>query len=329
MRSKGEIREMFEVRETAKRVAEQSSLVKINREALACFAENLLLREIHAPAWDGFHHFRGSDEETVSYLFVLDTLNFCFWPAPGKEPWEVEYGGKRFSGYYALAIALKKALEAGFPLTDSNYLATLSMDRLQQILSGRGTLQLMDMRLENLSELGRMLEENYEGRACELVASARQSAVALARLLGRRLSSFRDVATYGGEKVFFFKRAQLLAADLHGALDESGLGEFHDMEELTAFADYKLPQVLRHAGILEYENSLAEKVDRTDLLKPGSREEIEIRSSTIWAVELIRKELGDRGKNFMAFEIDWLLWNLGQDDRFREKPYHRTITIFY
>jgi hypothetical protein len=320
---------MFEVRERAQWVAEQGTLVRIDSRAVARFAENLSSQEMDVPPWDDFHHFRGSDEETVAYLLVLDTLNFCFWPPRGNERWEVEYQGKWFSGYYALALALKKALEAGFPLADSQVLADLSMDALQRILSGRGTLQLMDRRIENIRELGKALLENFQGKAHELVASAQESAVALVRILSDSLSSFKDVAAYQGRKVFFYKRAQLFAADLHGAFEGKDWGAFHDLEELTAFADYKLPQVLRHTGIMEYAKPLAERVDQMSLLEPGSPEEVEIRANTILAVERIREALRGKGKNFTSPEIDWLLWNLGQEDRFREKPYHRTISIFY
>lgn len=320
---------MFEVRKTAKRVAEQSRLVQIDREALDAFTKELSSQEPHAPPWDRFHHFSGSQEETVSYLLVLDTLNFCFWPPPGRGRWEVDYGGRSYSGYYALAVSLKKAMEAGFPLEDSHYLASLSMDSLQKILHGRGTLQLMEQRLESIREMGRVLLESHHGRAQILVASAGRSAVALVRILSREISSFRDVATYGGGKVFFYKRAQILAADLHAALEGEGSGVFNDMEELTAFADYKVPQVLRQKGVLRYAKALAERVDHRVLLDPGGDEEVEIRANTIQAVELIRQGLRDRGQNLTAPEIDWLLWNLGQEDHFREKPYHRTITIFY
>ena len=320
---------MFEVRERAQWVAEQGALVRIDSRAVARFAENLSSQEMDVPPWDDFHHFRGSDEETVAYLLVLDTLNFCFWPPRGNERWEVEYQGKWFSGYYALALALKKALEAGFPLADSQVLADLSMDELQRILSGRGTLQLMDRRIENIRELGKALLENFHGKAHELVASAQESAVALVRILSDSLSSFKDVAAYQGRKVFFYKRAQLFAADLHGAFEGKDWGAFHDLEELTAFADYKLPQVLRHTGIMEYAKPLAERVDQMSLLEPGSPEEVEIRANTILAVERIREVLRGKGKDFTSPEIDWLLWNLGQEDLFREKPYHRTISIFY
>jgi hypothetical protein len=170
---------------------------------------------------------------------------------------------------------------------------------------------------------------NYNGRASDLVSAAGGSAVKLVRLLAADFPSFRDQATYHGQEVFFYKRAQLFAADLHGSLGGKGLVSFRDIEELTAFADYKLPQVLRHVGVFEYAPGLAEKVDRMIHLAPGSEEEVEIRSSTIWAVELIRQEMKRLGTDVHASEIDWLLWNLGQDDEFRAKPYHRTVTTCY
>ena len=148
-------------------------------------------------------------------------------------------------------------------------------------------------------------------------------------MLAADFSSFRDQVTYRGQKVFFYKRAQLFAADLHGALGGKGLGNFSDMKDLTVFADYKLPQVLRHVGVFEYSPGLAEKVDRKIHLDPGSEEEVEIRANTVWAVELICREMRGLGKKVGASEIDWLLWNLGQDDGFRAKPYHRTVTMYY
>jgi len=187
----------------------------------------------------------------------------------------------------------------------------------------------MEERLRNLQEMGRVLLDKYNGLASNLAAAAGGSAIKLVRSLAADFSSFRDQSAYHGEDVFFYKRAQLFVADLHGALAGKGLGSFRDVKELTAFADYKLPQVLRHVGVFEYSPDLAEKVDRMLHLDPGSEEEVEIRSNTIWAVELIRQEMTRLEKEVRASEIDWLLWNLGQDDRFRAKPYHRTVTTYY
>jgi len=187
----------------------------------------------------------------------------------------------------------------------------------------------MDTRVQILNELGRVLVQEYDGNACKLVEAAGNSAVKLARLLAKKFSSFRDIAKYRKHEVFFYKRAQIFAADLHGAFNGKNWGSFKDIAKLTAFADYKLPQVLRHLGVMICKGSLAKKIDQRILLEPGSPEEVEIRANTIWTVELIREELEHRGKILRAFEIDWLLWNLGQDDAFRKKPYHRTITVFY
>lgn len=320
---------MFEVLETVKEVAGKSRHVRINREALVRFSQELARIDTPMPTWDSVHHFRGNDEETVAYLLVVDTINFCFWPPTGKERWEISLGPSWYSGYYALAVSLKKALESGVPIIAAHFLASLSLDQLKRILEGRGELQLMERRLDNLRELGRVLMERYEGQAHKLVAAAQGSAVKLSRLLAANLSSFRDVAVHEGLEVFLYKRAQLFAADLYGAFEGKGWGGYEDIAKLTAFADYKLPQVLRHLEILEYAPDLAHKVDRMVTLAAGSREEVEIRAHTIWSVELIRQELSLLGKPLRAFEIDWILWNLGQDEAYKAKPYHRTITIFY
>ena len=320
---------VLEVLATAKEVSEQSTHVHIDRGALTAFSEILLGRWVGPGTWESEYHFGGESESVVSYLLVLDTINFCFWPKKDKPRWEIPYKSGWLSGYYALAVALKTALESGIPLADAEYLASLTLDELRRILGGKGELQLMPERLENLRALGEVLLREYEGRASHLVQAAGGSAVSLTRILAEKLRSFRDIADYQGKKVYFYKRAQLLAADLHAAFGGKEWGSFRDMGALTAFADYKLPQVLRHAGVLTYEADLASKVDQVIHVDPGSPEEVEIRSNTIWAVDLIREELKQRGKGFRSFEIDWLLWTLGQKDEFRSKPYHRTATIFY
>ena len=320
---------MFEVLETAQKVAEKSVRVRINRDALVHFSQKWLDDGIDVPAWDIYHHYTGTPEDTVAYLLVLDSLNFCFWPLPGRTKWEIEYRGEKISGYYALSSALKKAIEDGIPVTQAAYLVSLDLKTLGHILKGCGELQLMEKRLDILHELGRVLLSDYHGQPYEWVASVDHSATLLARTLASKLSSFRDVAMYHGEAVHFLKRAQIFTADLYGAFQGKGMGQFNDMHMLTAFADYKLPQVLRHAGIIEYDENLGKKVDQKMLIEPGSPEEVEIRANTIRAVELIRRELEKIGTRLKAFEIDWALWNLGQQESFRKKPYHRTVTIFY
>ena len=320
---------MNEVLETTKYVIDKSRQVAMDRETLKGFSNELAASGVQVPPWDCHYHYCGSEEEMIGYLLVLDTINFCFWSMAGEKRWEVLYDSKKVSGYFGVASALKLALESGVPLNDPAFLRDMTTGTLQDVLGGTGTLPLFHERADALNELGRLLISQYSGRAIHLVEEAGGSAVALARLLAHKLTSFQDVATYDGRKVCFYKRAQIFASDLHGAFRGKSWGRFSDMNALTAFADYKLPQVLRHLGILQYDKDLAEKVDRQANIQHGSAEEVEIRAHTIWAVELIRQALAQKGKSTTASQIDWMLWNLGQNNQYRAKPYHRTLTVFY
>lgn len=47
------------------------------------------------------------DPHAVDWIFVADSLNFCFWSYSGAEKWTVD----GHSGYYALEAALSRALK--------------------------------------------------------------------------------------------------------------------------------------------------------------------------------------------------------------------------
>ena len=320
---------MNEVLETTRHVTERSQHVTINEQTIADFSRKLIEDGIEIPPWNYDYHFFDGSHKTVAYLLILDSINFCFWPKPGADKWKVQYKSETLSGYYALAACLRKALEEGIPITRADYLAHISLDTLKKILGGNGELQLMEARAHILNELGAFLITKYNGEANRLVEPAENSALNLVELLVENLPSFRDGAEYYGTKIYFYKRAQIFAADLYGAFAGKAWGNFKDIDKLTAFADYKLPQVLRHVGILQYSPFMEHKVDNGIFLEAGSPEEIEIRANTIWAVELMRQELTKMGKELRAFEIDWILWNLGQEREFKEKPYHKTVTIYY
>ena len=51
--------------------------------------------------------------------------------------------------------------------------------------------------------------------------------------------AFRDIADYEGRKVSILKRAQILVADIWALFKGQGIGEFHDIDSLTMFADYR------------------------------------------------------------------------------------------
>lgn len=320
---------MRDVSHTSRYVAERSRYVYIDGKALHDFCNWLIQETVKVPPWDSAHHYSSGREDTVAYFLVLDSINFCFWPAEGKKRWEIRYKSGSLSGYNAMAFRLKNAMESGIPIADARFLAGMSLDEFMKILGGSGELQLLGERVEILHQLGQTLLLKYGGMPHLLVESAGKSAVRLVRLLIKDFSSFRDMAEYDEKTIYFYKRAQIFAADLHGAFGGKSWGQFLDMDMLTAFADYKLPQVLRQLGVINYTDSLSEKINNRMHLEPGSPEEVEIRANTVLAVEQIKNQLRVLGQDLRSFEIDWLLWNMGQDDTFREKPYHLTVSTYY
>jgi len=311
-------------------VVERSRFVHVDPLSVSRFLDRrpqLLIPPLHHGP-PPYHYFDGTGI-TAEWLFVVDTINHCFWPDIDAPRWEVTYREEPLSGYWALAASLKRAMEEGVAVHRAETLAALDEETLASIFRGTGTIPLFRERLENLREAGRVLLERFQGSFLHLLEESRYSAVELVSLLAGTLPSFRDIALYRGETVHFYKRAQLLATDLWCAFGGAAWGGFADLSALTAFADYKLPQVLRHLGILSYAPDLAERVDSLAPIPAGSPEEVEIRAATAWGVEWLRQALVDRGQWVISAQLDNWLWTLGQHDTYRQKPYHRTRTIFY
>jgi hypothetical protein len=279
--------------------------------------------------WEPSVHYMDNTKKTVRWVFTLDILNHCFWPDNGKPTWEATYRGESYSGYYGLAASLKRAVEEGFPITDAGYLKDIPPEDLRAIFSGAGEIPLFEARLANLREAGAVLLSEWKGDVVSLVEKAQGSAVRLARLVSASFPSFRDQAEYESNTVYFWKRAQIFAADLHLTFGGKKWGRFHDMDQLTAFADYKLPQVFRELGIISYHPELAARIDRREMLVSGGKEEVEIRAMTIWAVESLRGAFRQTGREANSMQIDNWLWRLGQLEPFRQRPYHRCRTAFY
>lgn len=314
---------------TTRIVVENARFVIVDQDRVKAVADELVRRSVQPVAYDCQRHLCGPDPMVANFVLVLDTLNFSFWPDPGSPRWRVNYQGESLDGYWALVAALRRALDEGIPITNAAYLAALDLPSLQYILRGEGELPLLAERVAALREVGCGLRDHYGGQFVKMIERANGSALALTGLLGNEFSSFNDVSVYGGALVEFYKRAQICCGDLHGASQGADWGQLTELDKLTAFADYKVPQVLRQLGILVYTDALASMVDQLLPLPHGSEGEIEIRAGTIWGVEYLRRALADRGVTSDAFHLDWHLWELGQALPPNTQPYHRSRTIFY
>lgn len=174
----------------------------------------------------------------------------------------------------------------------------------------------------------------YGGKVSNLVKQADHSAARLVDLVTRSFPGFRDTSVYRGRLIHFYKRAQIFVADLWGAFsrptDPSHPYFFHDIDQVTMFADYRIPQILLHLQVLSYDSALMSKITGKHEIAFGSEEEIEIRASTVIAVQMMREQVRRHlNLSLTSIELDWILWNWGEVAKDNILPHHRTLTIYY
>jgi hypothetical protein len=318
------------VAEACAEVMRRAREVKIDEGSIARLCDALGPGPLPIPAFDRDLHFFEGTWRSANYVLVLDALNFSFWPDPGAARWKVAWQGREWGGYWALTAALRRAVEERVPILEAGWLAEISIGQVERLLRGsEGVIPLLDARQAHLQEVGRVLLSRYDGRFVNMVEESRFDAVALTLRLAEELYSFADVARYDDLRVPLYKRAQIAPVDLFGTFEGKGPGRLQRLDELTAFADYKVPQVLRRLGVLHYGAELAATVDSETRIRPGDPLEVEIRAATVDAVERVRRALAVRGTVARAFEIDWLLWGLSQKAHPDDRPYHKTRTVYY
>lgn len=164
-------------------------------------------------------------------------------------------------------------------------------------------------------------------------------------------AGFRDEAVYRGRQIFLYKRAQIVVADwwaafgrqttTQAAVDEADkdasassppISPFalYDVDRLTMFADYRVPQLLRPHGVLVYSDDLTRRIDNCEEIAAGSEVEIELRAATVQAVERLRAVLNEKHSvTRTSVEIDWWLWQHGEEEKDSLPPHHRTLTCWY
>lgn len=313
------------VRAASAIVAERAAHVRIAGDRIGSYTATLPLEELERPTLDPTCHFLDRGVDTVAFILTLDSINFGsgYFPHLRKRP--------GMSGYFTVASSLNDYYKNHGPLS-AHQLSELSAGDCTRIFhqdpANEVIRELMVLFATALNDLGRYLLDRFEGSFAGLVESAGGSAESLVRMLVE-MPYFNDVEPYNGLEAPFYKRAQLTAADLSLAFHEQGPGRFDDLDQLTIFADNLVPHVLRVDGILQYEESLARRIDTGELIPPRTGEEVELRAAAVNAVELIVAELRERGHRVTAMQLDYLLWNRGQKPSYKSRPRHRTRTVFY
>ncbi|PAV65351.1 hypothetical protein WR25_24647 [Diploscapter pachys] len=325
-----------------------TDLIKTNNEGVNSAAKLILDAvkdgSINHVAYSAMEvHPKSNDIKYLAdWIFFMDTVNFSFWPDEGQK-FDVTWNGKTYTGYFAACAAVNKALESGKNVINAKWMVTATLDQVNELFttdSGH-PIPLLEERVKAINDSGRVLLEKWNGTFLSCVEAANGSAQALLKIVVDNFESFRDVAQFRGKTVCILKRAQILVADVHGALEEQHSKGFKDIDILTMFADYRVPQALAYLGVLEYSPELLSKLGPGKRLEAGSEEEVAMRGASIWACELIVREMEClRGEDehykdvrkVPATEVDMFVWvyRRRHAKEIEEKiPFHRTRTIYY
>lgn len=325
-------------KEAGEFIASNASYVKINEKAVEKLGNLLLIQlekgRLKPPNFSQAQfHPKPSDFHAVDWILVVNTLNFCFWDTKSGKEWQVE----GFKGYYALCAALNRALKERVDIFNPAFYSTITHDQLKEILRSDNQIEipLLNERVNCLREVGTVLLEKFDGTFKTCVERAGKSAVKLLEIIIDNFNCFRDEAEFKNTKVAIYKRAQILISDIWKCFQNEELGKFNDIDKITMFAEYRVPQTLLLFGVLEYSDELMEILRENVILENGSEEEVEIRGCSIHAIELLKEYIRrkSKGADVNSVLIDHFLWDYRRNNAKKIKakglPFHRTCSIYY
>ncbi|KAK9321436.1 hypothetical protein V1517DRAFT_326353 [Lipomyces orientalis] len=293
---------------------------------------------------------RTKDASTVDWIFLVDLLNFSFWSDvdsadTGKSEsnrFTVSWDGKAWTGYWSLCALVNRALVAGVPITTAtfwNNTENCSDELLEYVFRSETSEQvpLLSERIACLREAGRVLTEKFDGSFINCIERAGGSAVALVTLIVENFPCFKDEALYKGRPVKIYKRAQILVADIWACFNQQSYGYFRDIDQISMFADYRVPQILYNLGCLQYSDALTSHIRSLNIIPNGDPWEVELRGCSIWSVEMIKSEIlkAHPDAKINAILLDFYLWDTAKEIQQRAAvamdsiPCHRTRSFFY
>jgi hypothetical protein len=302
-----------ELETSYKYVCDNSIDVKINYDKIDNLIE--LIESSNVTYWLDSNPYNIMDmdvESIINFLLIYHTIgDYCFW---GDPKWTINTDKGNLDGSFAIMyIIVNRYIQN----PDFN----MSLDEFNELLKGNGILPLLEDRYNNLVEMN-----NYLGnKSFYNIIKDMTTDIELLEHIISNLKYFEDISDYNGNKILFYKRAQLLTSDILHVRELKEKIKV-DYTHLIGCADYKIPQVMRCYGMLEFSEYLSHKVDNMIPLDENSSEEVEIRANTLQVINYIYEKLN---KKYPRMDINDFIWLLGQDKSKMIKPYHRTLTKHY
>ena len=269
----------------------------------------------------------------MDFIMVSTTIDSAFTDFKTHVKFEVDYEGQLRSDSDAMVACLKRAMDSGIPILDGKFLAALTRPQMEKIFAGNIEMPMLDEKLQNFREVGKVLAERYDGYFHNFIKSCPPQLYDNGKGLVDRLVTefprFNDVSEYDGHKIKFYKLAQLGFWGIYSGLRSTNTLPLADIGKMTAFADYIIPVGLRLLGITSYSANLEHAINTYQLIPRDSPQEIEIRAHSLYATALLAEEINKirpADRQIIIPQIDARLWSHYHTTFW---PHHLTKTIMY
>ena len=299
-------------------VSKNSKHVTIDEEKLNPFVENI--KDIKMNHWLSSSPFGLLDlavETIINFLLIYESINFSFW---GEPKWTIDTNFGKLDGSIALLYVLLQYVKE----SKSTDFSSMSKKEFLKILKGNIKIPLFEERFKIIKEVSAIVNDKMQGNFYQYIKDI-TSDIELFETIIANFPSFKDERLYNKQTIYFYKLAQLLTSDILHIKEQKEKIKVN-YTHLVGCADYKIPQVLREFGILNYDNKLAKIVDNHIEIPINSIYEVEIRANMITVINMINKKLNYK---YCRIDINDFIYMQKNNKNFKMRPYHLTRCTNY
>ncbi len=291
-------------------VSTNSSCVLIDYEKLDEYIKTIDFQKIKF--WlssNPYNLFDMEFDKIINFLLIFESIDYCFW---GQPKWTINTIEGEKDGSEALLYALLNYVKKLNKIDFTN----VSFEEFSDILKGNADIPFLQERYNTVVAICNVVNKKMKGNFYNYIKDINKD-TELFNIIINNFKDFCDEREYNGNKIYFYKLAQLLTSDiLH--IKELINATKVDYSNLVGCADYKIPQTLRALGILKYNNELSKIIDNKQLISENSKYEVEIRANTIAVINYISSKL----ENCCSIDINDYLFVSSKAVKTIAKPYH-------
>jgi hypothetical protein len=255
---------------------------------------------------------RINKEGLGNFLFLLRSLDFRLWEF--SENWKYR-NEKGFFGLMERMIDLFKIIKPNKKQVKHLNYEQINFALFKKIISPQEGLALTKLRYKIFKTSINWLKK-YNGNFDNYFEEKKNAYGFCFNLFA--LEKYRDFY----KNFYFLKPNQLLYLEYILAKNLNKKHE-NELENLTIFADYKIPQIFINFSLIEVPQKYLIKLKEGKIIKKFSLFENELRLASILLGEEISKKL-----NIPSYKIDNILWWLSHKTKFK-MPAPKVKTIFY